>query len=113
MQSIPELSNDVTGPYVAPTNRFEVTGDARSIQLEYDALNSMSWPVFAVEGTVELTHGGDGTYGITQDDRDRYPSFGMYQYRPGREPYVIQERDSEPVFDGATDNEWVPWGPGG
>lgn len=111
-QSVPELSNDVSGPYIAPTNRFEVAGDAESIRLRYDALNSMTWPVFAVEGTVELTGDGEGRYGITEDDRDRYPSIGIYQYRPGQEPYVIQERDSEPVMEGATDKEWLPWGPG-
>ena len=55
----PELSDEVKGPYIDPTNRFEVTGDEESVRLKYDVLNSMTWPVLAVEGTVELTRGDD------------------------------------------------------
>jgi hypothetical protein len=111
-QFVPQLSNDVSGPYIAPTNRFEIDADGDTITLTYDALNSMSWPVFAVEGTVELTRSPDGTYEITHDHRDHYPSIGIYQYVPGRGLHIIEERESEDVFDGATDIEWLPpWWP--
>jgi hypothetical protein len=112
-QYVPQLSDKINGPYIAPTNRYEVTGDGDSVRLKYDALNSMTWPVFAVEGTVRLTRDDTGTYRVTEDDRDHYPSIGIYQYRPGEEPHVIQERPSENVFAGATDHEWLPWLPGG
>jgi hypothetical protein len=113
-QFVPELSNDVTGPYIAPTNRFEIDADGDSIRLTYDALNSLTWPVFAVEGTVELTRTPEGTYAITHDRRDHYPAIGIYQYRPGQEPWIIEERPSEEALEGASDMEWLPpWWPWG
>jgi hypothetical protein len=77
----PELPNDATGPYVAPTNRFEIQAEDDSIRLTYDALNSLTWPVFAVEGTV-LTRMPDGTYKITHDERDHYPAIAAHTNQP-------------------------------
>lgn len=110
-QYVPQLSDEIRGPYIAPTNRFELTGDGDSVQLRYDALNSMTWPIISVDGTVELTRGADGTYTITRDERDTYPAIGIYQYRPGQEILVIQERDSDNVSPGAVPDEWDPWVP--
>lgn len=98
---VPELSDEVRGPYIAPTNRYEITGDAQSMRLRYDALNSMTWPIFSVDGDITLTRRPDGTYAITADDRDNYPSIGIYQYGTDGSRRVIQERDGEPVIPGA------------
>lgn len=111
-QFVPELSDPVHGPYIAPTNRYEITGDDQSVTLTYDVLNSMTWPVFSVDGTVTLTRDSRGTYTLTGDDRDTYPSIGIYQYRPGQEPHIIDEAASDPVSPGAVPEEWQPWVPG-
>lgn len=52
----------------------------------------------SVDGRVTFEAGPDGRLRIVGDDRDDYPSPGIYQYLPGGETIVVDRMDEEGVF---------------
>lgn len=92
-------ANPLPGPQ-AP-NEFHVDADGDSIELSYDALNSITPIGLSVDGTVRLERGGDGFMRVTSDTRDPYPRIVTGQYRPGASPRIIDETEDRPVLEGA------------
>ena len=48
----------------------------------------------AISGDVTLQPNGDGDLAYTDDDRDGFPAYSTYQYRPGEDDRVIEHRDA-------------------
>lgn len=100
-QFVPELSDEASGPYIAPANRFEIDADGEGVRIRYDALNSLTWPGISVDGDFVLAPDADGRLTPPDGCLDDYPSIGIYQYQPGDELRVVDERPGEDVFEGA------------
>lgn len=82
-------------------NEFSVTGGDGTLQLRYDALNSITPIGLSVDGTVGFERGPDGGYRKTEDTRDPYPRIVTGQYRPGQPGGIIDETEDRPVLRGA------------
>ena len=91
-------------PQILPSspNEFDVKTDGGSIQLDYDALNSITPGALSVDGSVRLERGPDGFLRVTKDTRDKYPRIVTSQYRPGKGDKIIDETKDKPVLEGAT-----------
>jgi hypothetical protein len=87
------------GPYDA--NEFDVQTDDETISLTYDALNSITFDGYSVDGTVRLRRRPDGLYQVVHDTRDEYPAISIWQYRPGDTPRLIDYDRGEHVLEGA------------
>ena len=87
-------------PGQAP-QEFRVDGGDGSLEIEYDALNSITPLGVSVDGTVRFERGGDGKYHVVSDSRDPYPRIVTGQYRPNQPGGIIDETDDQPVFPGA------------
>jgi hypothetical protein len=87
-------------PGQAP-NEFRVDGGDGTLEVEYDALNSITPGGLSVDGTVRFERGPDGAYHKASDSRDPYPRIVTGQYRPGEAPRIVDETDDEPVLPGA------------
>lgn len=92
-------ANPLPGPQGA--NEFRVDGGDGTLEIEYDALNSITPVLVSVDGTVRFERGPDGEYDVVSDSRDPYPRIVTGQYRPGHGPSIIDETDDEPVLPGA------------
>lgn len=99
-QTTPQI-NPLPGPQGA--NEFRVDGGDGTLEVEYDALNSVTPVAISVDGQVEFERGEDGTYAKGEDTRDPYPQIVTGQYRPGDgpDPGIIDEKEDEGVFQGA------------
>lgn len=92
--------NPLPGPQGA--NEFRIEGDDGSLEIEYDALNSITPAAISVDGTVRFERGDDGTYRKVEDSRDPYPRIVTGQYRPGDDAGgIIDETEDRDVFRGA------------
>jgi hypothetical protein len=87
-------------PGQAP-QEFRVEAGDGYVEIEYDALNSITPFGVSVDGTVRFERGEDGGYEKVEDSRDPYPRIVTGQYRPGEEGGIIDETDDQPVFPGA------------
>ena len=85
----------------AATARADVFTSDGNLEIEYDALNSITPGGLSVDGTVRFERGPDGYYKKVSDDRDPYPRIVTGQYRPGEPPRILDETDDEPVLPGA------------
>ncbi|HEX8103292.1 MAG TPA: hypothetical protein VF533_11815 [Solirubrobacteraceae bacterium] len=92
-------TNPIPGPQGA--NEFRVDGGDGTLEIEYDALNSITPVGVSVDGTVRFERGADGDYHVVSDSRDHYPRIVTGQYQAGDEPEIIDETDDEPVLPGA------------
>jgi hypothetical protein len=97
----PELSPQVDLPGHRAPNEFRVDAGDGSLEIEYDALNSITPGGLSVDGTVRFERGSDGYYHKVSDSRDPYPRIVTGQYRPGEPPRILDETDDEPVLPGA------------
>jgi len=57
--------------------------------------------VATVDGRVAFEVGPDGAVRLVADDRDNYPSQGIYHYRPDGRTVVVDRRTEEHVVCGA------------
>lgn len=101
-----ELRDPITRPQANPLpgqapNEFRVEGGDGSLEVEYDALNSVTPGGISVDGTVRFERGSDGYYHPVSDSRDPYPRIVTGQYRPGRPPRIVDETDDRSVLPGA------------
>jgi hypothetical protein len=101
-----ELRDPRTEPQANPLpgqapNEFRVEAGDGYVEIEYDALNSVTPLGVSVDGTVRFERGSDGGYERVSDSRDPYPRIVTGQYRPGEEGGIIDETDDQPVFPGA------------
>jgi len=87
-------------PGQAP-NEFRIDAGDGTLEIEYDALNSITPGGLSVDGTVRFERGDDGNYEKVSDSRDPYPRIVTGQYRPGEPPRILDETDDEPVLPGA------------
>lgn len=96
-------ANDITGEGINldQTNRFDIVADAEGVRLTYDALNSVTPLVVSVDGTVAIVPNGSGSFDIAQDERDTYPSIGIYHYPIQGGVIIVDQQDEESVFCGA------------
>ena len=76
--------NDATGEGVNidVVNSYDVHADGDGVRIEYESRNSVS-PFPAISGDLTFQPGDDGRLDITADDRDGFPAYATYQYRPG------------------------------
>ena len=51
-------------------------------------------PFPAISGDLTFQPGDDGRLEITEDDRDGFPAYATYQYRPGERDTVIEHREA-------------------
>ena len=101
-----ELRDPQTEPQLNPfpgqaPNEFRVDAGDGYVEIEYDALNSITPGGVSVDGTVRFETGPDGGYEKVEDSRDPYPRIVTGQYRPGEEGGIIDETDDQPVLPGA------------
>ena len=101
-----ELRDPQTEPQANPfpgqaPNEFRVDAGDGYVEIEYDALNSITPGGLSVDGTVRFEADGDGGYEKVEDERDPYPRIVTGQYRPGEENGIIDETDDQPVLPGA------------
>lgn len=92
-------ANPLPGPQGA--SEFRIEGGNGSIELEYDALNSITPIGLSVDGTVRFERGPTGGYRKVQDTRDPYPRIVTGQYRPRGQSAIIDETRERDVFRGA------------
>jgi hypothetical protein len=90
-----DSENDATGEGINldVTNNYDIEADGDGFRLRYESRNSVS-PVPAISGDVTVQPNGDGDLSITEDDRDGFPAYATYQYRPGEDDRVIEHRDA-------------------
>ncbi len=91
--------NPLPGPQ-AP-NEFRIDGGDGSLEVEYDALNSITPVGISVDGKVRFERGPDGKYRKVEDTRDPYPRIVTGQYRPGQPGGIVDETKDRDVFRGA------------
>jgi len=92
-------ANPLPGPQGA--NEFRIEGGDGSLEVEYDALNSITPLGLSVDGTVRFERGPDGKYRKVEDTRDPYPRIVTGQYRPGQPGGIVDETEDRDVFRGA------------
>ena len=88
-----DSENDATGEGVNidVVNGYDVHADGDGVRIEYESRNSVS-PFPAISGDLTFQPGDDGRLDITEDDRDGFPAYATYQYRPGER----RQRDRAP-----------------
>lgn len=102
-----ELRDPRTRPQINPLpgpqapNEFRIDGGDGSLEVEYDALNSITPVGISVDGTVRFERGPDGKYRKVKDTRDPYPRVVTGQYRPGQPGGIVDETKDRDVFRGA------------
>ena len=79
-----DSENDATGEGINldVTNNYNVHADGDGVRIDYESRNSVS-PFPAISGDITLQPGAGGALSITDDDRDQFPAYATYQYRPG------------------------------
>ena len=90
-----DSENDATGEGINldVTNNYNVHPDGDGVRIDYESRNSVS-PFPAISGDITLQPGDDGALSITDDDRDQFPAYATYQYRPGEPDRRIEHRDA-------------------
>ena len=74
-------------------NGYDVHADGDGVRIEYESRNSVS-PFPAISGDLTFQPGDDGRLEITEDDRDGFPAYATYEYRPGEADNVIEQREA-------------------
>ena len=90
-----DSENDATGEGINldVTNNYNVRPDGDGVRIDYESRNSVS-PFPAISGDITFQPGDDGALSITADDRDGFPAYATYQYRPGEPDRRIEHRDA-------------------
>jgi hypothetical protein len=90
-----DSENDATGEGINldVTNNYNIHPDGDGVRIDYESRNSIS-PFPAISGDITLQPGDDGALSITDDDRDQFPAYSTYQYRPGEPDRQIEQRDA-------------------
>lgn len=98
-----DQGNDATGEGINldTASQYWIERDGRRVSIRYDALNSITPVGISVDGNMTFEVQPDGRIRKVRDDRDDYPSQGVYQYRPGGETVVVDGFTEENVFCGA------------